>query len=258
MKKFDTLLIIGFVAALFYNLGRSEKTQPLNTSLQTQLGIGSGPNTNSSNTANIVQSVKSSVVTIALTTDIPSLQSDIHRVQGNIGSGFILNKDGYIATDKHVVTLMQGNYSVILNENEEYAVQEVYVDQANDIAILKINANNLQPLQLGDSSNLQLGENVIAIGTPLGEFTNSVTTGVVSGLNRKITAEAEGKGETELSNLIQTDAAINPGNSGGPLLNAKGEVIGLNTAIVGGAQNIGFAIPVNFLKNLANTQGIKY
>lgn len=176
------------------------------------------------------------------------------KVEKNIGSGFIISNEGLIITNKHVVSNTEAKYQVLTNDNEKYEVEKIYRDPLNDLAILKISPKTLKPLKslkLGDSNNLKLGQLVIAIGTPLGEFTNTVTTGIISGLGRGITAGSPFEGFVErLDNVIQTDAAINPGNSGGPLLNSKGEVIGINTAIAQEGQNIGFAIPSNVIKNL--------
>ncbi len=180
--------------------------------------------------------------------EIPGRKQKIER---NIGSGFIVSKDGLILTNKHVVSDKNAEYLVLTNDNKKYKVQKIYRDPLNDLAILKINAKDLKPLDLGDSSNLRLGQLAIAIGTPLGEFRNTVTVGVISGLGRGITAGSPFEGYVEkLDNVIQTDAAINPGNSGGPLLNSKGQVIGINTAIAAEGQNIGFAIPINVAKQL--------
>lgn len=173
------------------------------------------------------------------------------KVEKNIGSGFIVSKDGLIITNKHVVSDEDVSYQVLTYDGKKYNVEKIYRDPLNDLAILKINGNNFKPLELGNSNNLKLGQLVIAIGTPLGEFTNTVTSGIISGLGRGITAGSPFEGFVEkLDNVIQTDAAINPGNSGGPLLNSKGQVIGVNTAIAQEGQNIGFAIPVNVVKNL--------
>lgn len=175
------------------------------------------------------------------------------KVEQNIGSGFIITNDGLIITNKHVVADTEASYKVLTNDNKSHDVQKIYRDPLNDLAILKINSTDLEPLKLGDSSHLKLGQMAIAIGTPLGEFQNTVTAGIISGLGRGITAESPFEGFVEkLDNVIQTDAAINPGNSGGPLLNSRGEVIGINTAVASESQNIGFAIPVNIVKNLIN------
>ena len=172
----------------------------------------------------------------------------------NIGSGFIVSPDGLIITSKHVVSDTGATYKIITNDNKTYNVEKIYRDPSNDVAILKINppsGTKLTPLSLGDSTNLTLGQTVIAIGTSLGEFTNTVTSGIVSGLGRGITAGSPFQGYVEkLDNAIQTDAPINPGNSGGPLLNSSGQVIGINTAIAQNGQNIAFAIPVNVIKTV--------
>lgn len=175
------------------------------------------------------------------------------RVEGgtpqDIGTGFVISKSGLIITNKHVVST-DGSYKVITQDNKEYDVKQISRDPSNDIAILKIDANDLKPVELGDSTNLKVGQTVIAIGTALGEFRHTVTTGVISGLGRGITAGSVYEGYVEkLDDVIQTDAAINAGNSGGPLLNSAGQVIGINVAVASGAQNIGFAIPVNVVKS---------
>ncbi len=179
---------------------------------------------------------------------IPGEQKKIER---NIGSGFIISADGLILTNKHVVSDSQASYQVLTNDNKKHNFEKIYRDPLNDLAILKISASGLKPLKLGDSAKLKLGQLTIAIGTPLGEFTNTVTTGIISGLGRGITAGSPFEGFVEkLDDVIQTDAAISPGNSGGPLLNSSGQVVGINTAIAQEGQNIGFAIPVKVAKNL--------
>jgi serine protease Do len=179
----------------------------------------------------------------------PQSEGETQKIEQNIGSGFIISKDGLVVTNKHVVEETQATYKVITKDDQTYEVQNIFRDPVNDLAILKIEANNLQPVEMGDSDKLKVGQFVIAIGTALGEFKNTVTTGVVSGLGRGITAGSALEGYTErLDNVIQTDAAINPGNSGGPLLNSFGQVIGINVAIASGGENIGFAIPINIIK----------
>lgn len=174
-------------------------------------------------------------------------------IEQNIGSGFVLSKNGLIITNRHVVERTEATYNVVTNDGQSYDVENISRDPLNDLAILKIDASNLKPITLGDSTNLKLGQHVIAIGTPLGEFQNTVTTGIISGLGRGITAGSPFEGYVErLDNVIQTDAAINPGNSGGPLINSSGEVIGVNTAVSAGSENIGFAIPINVVKDLVD------
>lgn len=168
----------------------------------------------------------------------------------DIGTGFIVSTDGLIVTNKHVVSVTGATYQVITSDNQTYDAKEISKDPSNDIAIIKIDAQGLKPIEMGDSTNLQVGQFVIAIGTALGQFRDTLTTGVISGLGRGITAGSVFEGYVEqLDNVIQTDAAINPGNSGGPLLNSSGKVIGINVAVASGAQNIGFAIPVNTVKD---------
>jgi serine protease Do len=176
-----------------------------------------------------------------------------------IGSGFIVHSSGLIITNKHVVTDTGGTYQIITANNKKYDVKKISRDPVNDVAIIQIDPNQnsgnlLPPVTLGNSGSLQVGQFVIAIGTALGEFRNTVTTGVVSGLGRNITAGNTFQGSQEqLSNVVQTSAAINPGNSGGPLLNSAGQVIGVNTAVEQSGQNIGFALPVDLIKSSLQT-----
>jgi serine protease Do len=179
------------------------------------------------------------------------------RVKLGGGSGFIVSSDGVVLTNKHVIMDPQASYAVVDGEGKHYAVRILARDPVQDVAILKIdipageaiNGKKWPTVALGDSHRLALGQTVIAIGNALGEFQSTVSTGIVSGLSRFITAVTDMQGNTaRLRGLIQTDAAINPGNSGGPLLNLAGEVIGINAAVVFGAQNIGFAIPIEKAK----------
>lgn len=166
------------------------------------------------------------------------------------GSGFIVSKNGLIATNKHVVNDAKAEYTVYLNNGKKYNAKVLAIHPVDDLALLKIDADNLPVLPLGNSDNIKIGQFVIAIGNALGEFQNTVSFGLVSGLRRNLIANDERGNIEKLEDLIQTDAAINFGNSGGPLLNLKGEVIAINTAIASGAENIGFAIPVNRLKKM--------
>lgn len=167
------------------------------------------------------------------------------RIKVGGGSGFLVSSNGVILTNKHVIMDPHASYSVLASNGKKYDTKVTSYDPINDIAILKIEDKNLPTISLDSSGKLELGQSVIAIGNALGEFANSVSTGVVSGLSRFISATTDMMGHQEkLRGLIQTDAAINPGNSGGPLINLNGEAIGINVAVVFGAQNIGFAIPV--------------
>ncbi|HLD24318.1 MAG TPA: trypsin-like peptidase domain-containing protein [Patescibacteria group bacterium] len=172
------------------------------------------------------------------------------KVEQDIGSGFVISSDGLIVTNKHVVSVPDAKYRVITKDDKSYDVVKIYRDPDNDLAIVKINATDLRPIELGDSDKIKVGQMAIAIGTALGEFRNTVTVGVISGVGRGITAGGPFDGFAEkLDNVIQTDAAINPGNSGGPLLNSSGQVIGVNTAVSADGQNIGFALPINVVKD---------
>jgi serine protease Do len=165
------------------------------------------------------------------------------------GSGFIVSKDGLIVTNKHVVSDQDASYTVFTNDGKNYKARVLARDPVQDIAIIKIEGANLPTMELADSDAIRLGQTAIAIGNSLGEFRNTVSVGIVSGLARTVTASTEqGMSSETLEGVIQTDAAINPGNSGGPLINLKGQVIGINTAVVSGANNIGFALPINNAK----------
>ncbi|MCF7794994.1 trypsin-like peptidase domain-containing protein [Patescibacteria group bacterium] len=182
-----------------------------------------------------------------------SPEGETQKQELSSGSGFIISEDGYIITNKHVVAYEDVDYSVVLNNEKSYTATVVDRDTITDIAVLKIETEEKLPtVELGDSSSLEVGQTVIAIGNALGEFSNTVSTGVISGLSR--TVIAGGAGNTEkLTNVIQTDASINPGNSGGPLLDSDGKVIGINTAMASRAQNIGFAISINEVKSIIDS-----
>ncbi len=176
-------------------------------------------------------------------------QNGTEKKQLGSGSGFLISADGLIVTNRHVVTEKDAVYEVMLNNGKKYTATVLARDAVLDVALVKINATGLPYLELSDSDTLEVGQSVIAIGNALGEFKNTVSVGVVSGLSRSITA-GDGFGQSErLDKVIQTDAAINPGNSGGPLLNLSGQVIGINVAVVQGSSNVGFALPVNSVKS---------
>ncbi|PIS21498.1 hypothetical protein COY33_00425 [candidate division WWE3 bacterium CG_4_10_14_0_2_um_filter_42_7] len=169
--------------------------------------------------------------------------------ESGIGTGFVIDKKGTILTNKHVVSDTGTKFTVLSKDGKTYNVLQINLDPSNDLAILKTDATDLDPIELGDSDGIKLGQTVVAIGNALGRFTNTVTKGVVSGIGRGITASASpfSAGEA-LENVIQTDAALNPGNSGGPLIDLDGRVIGVNVAIASGTENIGFSIPINTIK----------
>jgi serine protease Do len=187
----------------------------------------------------------------------PSVVSILTNVTGQIragqaaGTGIVMSKDGYIMTNKHVIENAT-TVSVTMSDGTTYNdVKMVGEDGLNDVAFLKVqNVNTLTPAEIGESSSLRIGQNVVAIGNSLGEYQNTVTSGIISGLGRPVSAQSEGGGSESLTDLIQTDAAINPGNSGGPLVNLKGQVVGINTAVASNAQGVGFAIPINATKGM--------
>ena len=165
------------------------------------------------------------------------------------GSGFVVSPEGIIVTNKHVLDDPKAEYTVITSDGESHPAVILTRDPIYDVAIIKIKAAGLPTVKLGDATKLELGESVVAIGNALGIFRNTVSLGIVSGLSRSIVAQADPKSPPqEMRCLIQTDAAINPGNSGGPLVNLNGMAVGINAAVVFGAQNINFAIPINAVR----------
>lgn len=184
---------------------------------------------------------------------VPMTQKDgkneIERTDIGGGSGFIISPDGFVLTSNHVVADTSADYTVIMDPEHKFSAKVLSRNPIHDIAVLKIEGKRFPYIALANSDHIQIGQDVVAIGNPLGEFTDTLSRGIVSGLSRYITAFGGiGNQMQNLRGLIQTDAAINPGNSGGPLVNMKGHVIGINTAMVMGAQNIGFAIPINYAK----------
>ena len=193
----------------------------------------------------MVASAKESVVTITADGMTTDQFSPFGQPTRGIGSGIILTADGYILTNRHV-TENSTSLSVELLDGSTYPATLIEQATDNDLALIKINAAGLSAARIADSSTVAVGETAIAIGSPLGTYTETVTKGIVSGLGRQVTVADETTGRpVNLTGLIQTDAAINPGNSGGPLLDASGAVIGINTAIASSAQGLGFAIPIN-------------
>jgi len=199
----------------------------------------------------VVDDNKDSVVSIAVSEVTFTVEEGIVDNTDNIGTGFVVDKNGLIITNQHVVSNINSDYKVITSSGEEYDVVKIVRDDINDIALLKVDATDLIPVKLGNSENIVVGQTVVAIGTPLGNYAGTVTTGIISGLDRSVTTGASWFGESkkDYENVIQTDAAVNPGNSGGPLLNTRGEVIGINFATTTNADNISFALPINVVKN---------
>lgn len=180
-------------------------------------------------------------------------QKGVEHKKVGAGSGFFITPNGYIVTNKHVVADTDASYTVLLADGTQKNATVTYRDPDHDLAILKTGEGNYPVIPLSNSESLQLGQGVIAIGNALGEFGNTISVGVISGLKRSLSAaDKEGKLE-KLENVIQTDAAINPGNSGGPLLDFAGRAVGINVATVIGSENIGFAIPINELRDILST-----
>lgn len=199
----------------------------------------------SSKVIDAAKKITPAVVSITTSKNVQDFFGGVSQEQGG-GTGFIITNDGLIVTNKHVAQAGD-SLTVITSEGKSYDAKVAALDPTNDLAILKIDATGLPVVELGDSDALQIGQWVIAVGNALGELQNTVTVGVISARERQLTA-GSGTDSEQLNNLLQTDAAINPGNSGGPLVNLAGQVIGVNTAIAGGAQGIGFAIPMTQIK----------
>ncbi len=218
-------------------------------------------------TIDAVDKVRQSVVSIIITKDLekiygsseqspfdsllpfnfqlPQSEGGTQEIGG--GSGFIVKSDGLIVTNRHVVSDSEADYTVVTEDSKKYSAEVIATDTVTDLALLKIDAPDLPIVEFGDSDALKVGQQVVAIGNSLGEYENSVTSGIVSAIGRTITAGDISSSE-RLENVIQTDAAINPGNSGGTLINLDGQVVGINTAIDASGQLIGFAIPINSVK----------
>lgn len=171
------------------------------------------------------------------------------------GTGFLVRANGYIITNKHVVPDANATYTVLLANGKQKTGAVIWRSPTEDLAVLKVAGSGYGTVSLGDSSALKLGESVFAVGNALGQYNNSVSVGVISGLNRDIQAQSEQGAET-LSGVIQTDAAINPGNSGGPLVNLAGQVVGINVATALGSQSIGFSLPVNKVRSALANLGV--
>lgn len=198
--------------------------------------------------SSVVDKVSPSIVSIVTETQSASLRGI--TAQAGAGTGMIVSANGYILTNKHVIEGVDSVTIVRSDGTTHDNARLVGVDPLNDIAFLKIEgASDLPAVELGDSSSLRVGQSVVAIGNSLGQYQNTVTSGIVSGVGRPVSAQS-GDTVENLNDLIQTDAAINPGNSGGPLLNLQGQVIGINTAVAQDAQGVGFAIPINATKGM--------
>lgn len=206
---------------------------------------------NSQNTADIIEKTIKSVVGISKLKDNGnSIFSNNNEEALGLGTGIIVTENGYILSNEHVTGSKFSKCYITLENGKKYDGQVVWSDSDLDLSITKINAKNLEYITLGDSSKIRVGENVYAIGNPIGfEFRRTVTSGIISAKNRSIKID-ENNNESYMSNLIQTDATINPGNSGGPLIYPNGEIIGINTVKISSAEGIGFAIPINVIKQV--------
>jgi len=211
-----------------------------------------------SQTIRVIKEVIPSIVSIKITKIIREInpvtgESYPLRKEVGQGTGFIVDSQGLILTNRHVAGDREAEYKIFLSNGRRFDAKIVDIDKLYDLALLKIEAKNLPVVKLGDSDKLELGQTVMAIGNALGRYQNSVTKGIISGVGRSLTVIDTITGNPlQLDDVIQTDAAINPGNSGGPLLNLSGEVIGVNTAIEY-AENIGFAIPINAARKIVQT-----
>jgi len=264
------LVILSFLTGILGGLGGIAivSASPI---LQKSLGISQGNNLNipigrsetisvkeDSAVIDAVKKASPAVVSVVFTKDVQIInpfygfgaENQVQQQQGG-GSGFVISADGLIATNKHVADIDGATYSVITQDGKKFDAKVLSKDPSYDFAILKIEAKDLPVVDFGNSDSVDIGQRVIAIGNALGEFQNSVTVGVLSGKERNLSAsDSSGSVSESLYGLLQTDAAINSGNSGGPLLNLKGQIIGINTATAakGQAEGLGFAIPINILK----------
>lgn len=242
-------LLVACVGASFAWLGYQKSNTPI--TFHSNGADGNSANFVEGSIADIAERVSKSVVSVVTSTTVPSFFGQSYDTSA-AGTGVIVTEDGYILTNKHVVN-GASDISVVLDDGTTYDdVKVAAVDPLNDIAFLKIqDAVSLNAATLGDSKTISVGQQVIAIGNALGQYQNSVTSGIISGTGRSITAtDITGTMNEQLSDMIQTDAAINSGNSGGPLVNAVGEVIGINTATSASAQSMGFAIPISSVKGM--------
>lgn len=241
------LLLAGGLAAFYWYEGTNRNQA---TTIETVKNDGNLSSTSTEDAiTRVVEKVSPSVVSILTSTTKQTIFGAAD--QEAAGTGIILSKDGYILTNHHVVGTATKTQVVTSDGTTYDDVKVVGSDPLNDIAYLKIDGvDNLTPAEIGDSSTVRVGQQVVAIGNALGQFQNTVSSGIISGKGRPIAASSDSSGSDgeSLTDLLQTDAAINPGNSGGPLLNFSGQVVGINTAVASDAEGIGFAIPINATK----------
>lgn len=244
-------LVFSGLSAFFSYLSYEKASTPL-TILNNGNGVdGNMTSFKEGSVADIVEQVSESVVSIVTSVKTRSFFGQSYDSSA-AGTGIIVTSDGYILTNKHVIEGAT-KINVVLDDGTTYENVEVAeADPLNDVAFLKIdNVSDLKAATLGDSKTINVGQQVIAIGNALGQYQNTVTSGIISGIGRSLTAtDSTGSMSEQLTDMIQTDAAINSGNSGGPLINAAGEVIGINTATGASAENMGFAIPISSVKGM--------
>ena len=243
-------VVLSGTSAVFSYLSFEKANTPL-TILNSSGTDGNTANFVEGTVADVVDKVSESVVSIVTSVVSTSYFGQSYTSEA-AGTGIIVTEDGYVLTNKHVIEGAK-TIAVVLDDGTTYKdVDVVAVDPLNDVAFLKIDdVSGLKPAKLGDSKTISVGQQVVAIGNALGQYQNSVTSGIVSGTGRTLTAtDSTGMMSERLSDMIQTDAAINSGNSGGPLVNAAGEVIGINTATSTSAENMGFAIPISSVKGM--------
>jgi serine protease Do len=249
-KLLITLAILIFLTALGvwgYRYRKEIATYIVNSFASVEIRTSQKILTQEEAVVAVVDAASPAVVSVIQETTVYDLFSGPISQQQGIGTGFIIAADGIILTNRHVVSDKSATYTVVTTAGEEYAAQEIHRDFVYDLAIIKITASGLPVLTLGDSDTVRVGQTAVAIGNALGRFSNTVTTGVISGVGRGIEASS-GSQSTYMEDIIQTDAALNPGNSGGPLLNLSAEVVGINVAIAASSDNIGFSIPINIAK----------
>ena len=247
------LLVLLLVPAILTRTNKTEKTSQTTPVVNQSTVDKNTQNFAESSISSVAEKVAPSVVSI-VTSSVNRYTLDTE--QSGAGTGGILSSNGYILTNKHVVK-DSTQLTVITSDGEMYDnVKVIFQDPFNDLAFLKVsNPKNFKPIEIGDSKTVKVGQSVIAIGNSLGQYQNTVTRGIISGTNRSITAQGSDQSVENLTDMLQTDAAINPGNSGGPLVNAGGQLIGINTAVTRGANGLGFAIPISAAKGVIKQLG---
>jgi peptidase Do len=247
------LLALLLVPAVWVRMNNPQSTEKKPTTIQQSAVDKNNQNFSENSISSVVEKVAPSVVSI-VTASVNRYTMDTE--QSGAGTGVILSDTGYILTNKHVVK-NSTQLRVVTSDGETYDdVKVVFQDPFNDLAFLKVaNPKNFKAIEIGDSKTVKVGQSVIAIGNSLGQYQNTVTRGIISGTNRSITAQGSDRSVENLTDMLQTDAAINPGNSGGPLVNAGGQLIGINTAVTQGANGLGFAIPISAAKGVIKQLG---